>query len=119
MTGKSAVPHVLKGYKDFKKLPCWYTSSKKGWMTADLLDTIVQDLNLDMKKQKRKVVLLMDNAGCHLPIAENVYSNVTIKFLPPNMTCHIQPLDAGIINCLKVFYRKFVVEVCTLPLASK
>jgi DDE superfamily endonuclease len=33
-------------------------------------------------------------------------SNITIHFLPPNMTAHIQPMDAGIIHSFKSKYKK-------------
>jgi DDE superfamily endonuclease len=33
-------------------------------------------------------------------------TNVTVHFLPPNMTAHIQPMDAGIINSFKSKYKK-------------
>jgi hypothetical protein len=33
-------------------------------------------------------------------------SNVTIQFLPPNLTSEVQPLDKGIIQSVKLLYRK-------------
>ena len=33
-------------------------------------------------------------------------SNVTIHFLPPNTTSHIQPMDAGIIRTFKAHYSR-------------
>jgi hypothetical protein len=32
-------------------------------------------------------------------------SNITIHYLPPNMTAHIQPMDAGIIHSFKSKYK--------------
>ena len=36
---------------------------------------------------------LLDNASCHFGAAECY--NAKLAFLPPNMTAHLQPLDAG------------------------
>ena len=42
------------------------------------------------------------NASVHV-INENLnLTNVTVHFLPPNTTAHLQPCDAGIINSFKV-----------------
>ncbi|KFD50251.1 hypothetical protein M514_08879 [Trichuris suis] len=55
-----------------------------------------------------KVLLLIDNAPAH-PSAEylNVVDElVTVKFLPPNVSALIQPMDQGVIEILKWHYRK-------------
>ena len=61
-----------------------------------------------MHRQKRKVVLLVDNAPSHI-YDKNALSNVQVKFLNPNMTSHIQPLDAGIIHSFKANYRRLYI----------
>ena len=33
-------------------------------------------------------------------------SHVAVKFLPPNTTAHLQPMDGGIIRNVKAFYRR-------------
>ncbi|CAF0859881.1 unnamed protein product [Brachionus calyciflorus] len=55
----------------------------------------------------RKVCLLVDNASSHKPVE---LSNVTVKYLPPNMTSSIQPLDAGMIFSFKSHYKKKLVN---------
>ena len=71
-----------------------------------------------MKSQRRKILLLTDNAPSHkIPEDEGSHSqmhgfncismeNVLILFLPPNTTSHVQPLDAGIIRSFKAGYRR-------------
>lgn len=51
---------------------------------------------------------MIDNAPAHTP--SKSFSNITIKFNPPKMTAHIQPLDAGIIRSFKANYRKLLRE---------
>lgn len=48
-----------------------------------------------MKSENRKLVLLLDNCSSH---NVNEVSNVRNVKFPPNMTSHVQPLDAGIID---------------------
>ena len=47
----------------------------------------------DAKMTGRRVLLLLDNASCHYGAA--VCYNVKLVFLPPNMTVHLLPPDAG------------------------
>lgn len=46
---------------------------------------------------------MIDNATSHNSTQQ--YSNIVIKFLPPNLTSEIQPLDQGIIQTVKIRYR--------------
>ena len=63
---------------------------------ADNTIRFLLDLNSAMKAQRRKILLLIDNAPSHI-FEEDKLTNVKVAFLPPNMTSHIQPMDAGII----------------------
>jgi hypothetical protein len=56
-----------------------YTANKKAWMTMVLFNDWLKSLNSKMKNQKRKVLLIMDNAPSHS--VPNL-SNVEIHFLP-------------------------------------
>lgn len=63
----------------------------------------------DQRMSGRKVLLLLDNAPCH--IIEGVeLKNTQVKFLPPNYTSRIQPCDAGIIASFKKHYRRRFVH---------
>ena len=62
-----------------------------------------------MRVAGRHVILLVDNATSHS--AEGLrLTHVVVKFLPPNTTAHIQPMDAGIIRNFKGFYRGLLVR---------
>ena len=56
-----------------------------------------------MRQQNRHVLLLLDNAPSHPKLTLN---NVTLQFLPANTTSKSQPMDEGIIQALKLRYRR-------------
>ena len=51
-----------------------------------------------------KILLLIDNATVHNDFPD-VNENVKIKFLPPNTTSLLQPLDQGAIAITKAHYK--------------
>jgi hypothetical protein len=62
-------------------------------------------------------LLLVDNATSRR--GTKVMSNVTVKFLPPNLTSEVQPLDQGVIRSVKVRYRKMMLQyIVTVAEAS-
>lgn len=67
-------------------------------------------LNADMKNQGRHIILLVDNAPSHIYDPKGL-SHVRVEFLEPNMTSHIQPLDAGIIHAFKATYRRLYISL--------
>ncbi|XP_049304027.1 tigger transposable element-derived protein 6-like [Bactrocera dorsalis] len=103
--GKSKNPRCFKG----KVVPLPYYSQNKAWMTGSLWSMIMKEFDNEMGKQKRKVLLIVDNAACHKVDGLNV-EIVKITFLPPNTTSLLQPLDQGIIHCFKVYFRQIMVR---------
>ncbi|XP_067684471.1 tigger transposable element-derived protein 4-like [Haliotis asinina] len=102
--GKSEKPRC---FKNVRSLPVDYRSNGKAWMTSDLFTLTsewVNKLDQSMRRQNRKVLLLIDNCPAH-PRVPNL-KNVTVAYLPPNTTSKIQPMDQGIIASLKSNYRK-------------
>jgi len=99
--GKSKNPRCFKNFN--VNLYVNYTSNKKAWMTSALFHDWLVNFNKSMKRQRRNVLLIMDNAPSHI-IPK--LSNVKIHFLPPTTTSHLQPLDSGIIQSFKKHYRK-------------
>ena len=85
-----------------------YKYNKKAWMTAILWDEAVKSLNTRARGQGRHYLLLCDNASSHKN--DQHFSNLTLKYLPPNTTSHLQPLDGGIIASFKAQYRKKLVR---------
>ena len=103
--GKSQNPRCFKMFNP--RLYCDYYANKKAWMVNGILQDFLTSFNKKMKRENRKVLLLMDNAPSHI-IPPNL-TNVRCEFLPPTTTSHLQPMDAGIINAYKAHYRRYVV----------
>ncbi|KAL3198602.1 hypothetical protein MRX96_014417 [Rhipicephalus microplus] len=62
-----------------------------------------------MGTKVKEILLFVDNAPCHPPDTICLW-NTKMVFLPPNRTSRLQPLDAGIIKCVKQGYRKQLVQ---------
>ncbi|GFW53228.1 tigger transposable element-derived protein 6 [Trichonephila clavipes] len=103
--GKSAKPRCFKGINSF---PTKYRSNKKAWMTTELFNEWLISLNSDMKREKRHIILFLDNCTVHNNAPP--LSNVKLQFFPPNSTSKLQPLDQEIIHNFKTFYRREVVK---------
>jgi len=59
--------------------------------------------------------LILDNASVHGIASDLELKHLKIIFLPPNTTSMTQPMDAGIIQTIKLRYRKALVgKVWTL-----
>ncbi|KAJ4441209.1 hypothetical protein ANN_11060 [Periplaneta americana] len=58
-----------------------------------------------------ETILVMDNASCHLNVClQNHNSNIVCRFLPPNTTSLIQPLDQGVIESVKRRYANYFIQ---------
>ena len=71
-----------------------YEANAKAWMTGRVFERWLKAF--DQRITGRKVILLIDNAPSHAVNAVEL-RNTTIRFLPPNTTSRIQPMDADII----------------------
>ena len=100
--GKSAKPRCF-GRLDVKKLPVSYRYNKKAWMTTELMKEWLISLNKKMVAENREVILFLDNAPVHPHLS---LSNIKLQFFPPGTTAKLQPMDAGIIQTLKLKFRK-------------
>ncbi|UYV68882.1 hypothetical protein LAZ67_6001450 [Cordylochernes scorpioides] len=105
MIGKAANPRC---FKNVKTKPVDYANSARAWMTSYLFEKWLLNLDKKFTKEKRKVILFIDNCTAHNSIPP--MENVEVIFFPANMTSVIQPMDKGVIKNLKHFYRRFLVE---------
>lgn len=102
--GKAACPRVFRTeHITSRNLPVLWRSNRKAWMTSDLFTEWATLINRIMKAANRHILLFVDNAPSHPKIE---LSNVELIFFPPNLTAGAQPLDQGIIQSIKLLYRK-------------
>lgn len=103
--GKAKNPRCFKNFN--VSALCDYYNNKTAWVTSKEFVDYVTNFNESMKKNNKKVALILDNAPGHSNIQ---FSNVLLIFIPPNSTGIIQPLDLGIIRSFKASYRKYQVS---------
>ncbi|XP_055682946.1 tigger transposable element-derived protein 1-like [Lutzomyia longipalpis] len=119
----SKMPHAFSRQKiDVTKLPVTWVSNKSSWMTKGifenwLVDSFAPEVKeyLLSKNLPLKVLLLLDNAPGHgkeEEIQEKLPSFIRIKFLAPNTTSILQPMDQECIATFKKIYLKLVMKKC-------
>lgn len=118
--GKSKRPRALKNM-NMDSLPVFYRNQNKAWMTGSLFkewfDTqfvpTVKKFNEENGLPPR-ALLLIDNAPSHPSDMRLVCGGIKAIFLPPNVTSVLQPMDQGVLQNLKLGYRKkllrFIIE---------
>ncbi|GBO42627.1 Tigger transposable element-derived protein 4 [Araneus ventricosus] len=80
--GKSKKPCY---FKNVKTLPTKYLSNKKSWMTMSFFTDCLKGLDDKMRKQKRRIILFIDQYPAHPPDTDFL-KNITVKFFPANCT---------------------------------
>jgi len=111
LTGTHKLPAVfIHKYKtprcilniDKKTLPVLYYWNNSAWMQRSIFRNWIMQLNQEMRRKRKYILLLLDNVSTHRLDDNEQLSNVKLHFLPPNTTAHLQPLDQGIIYSFKV-----------------
>ncbi|XP_016664989.1 tigger transposable element-derived protein 4-like [Acyrthosiphon pisum] len=105
LIGKSAKPRCFKGIKTY---PLDYESNKKAWMTSALFEKWLSNFDKKMSLKGKKVLLLIDNCTAHK--TKKKLNSIKVDFFPPNTTSQIQPMDQGIIQNIKILYRKEIIR---------
>ena len=103
--GKAAKPRC---FKNIRQLPCMYRGQKKSWMSSELFEQWVRELDRKFKLEGRKIALIIDNCPAH-PHIDGLQA-IELFFLPPNTTSRLQPMDQGVIRSLKAHYRKMAAQ---------
>ena len=112
--GKANKPRC---FKRVRNLPCRYRAQRKSWMTAELFEEWVRELDCKFSAAKRKIALIIDNCTAH-PHVEQLAS-IELIFMPPNTTSDTQPMDQSVIRALKAKYRSLVVRKLIAALEKK
>ncbi|KAJ7316369.1 hypothetical protein JRQ81_002531 [Phrynocephalus forsythii] len=117
-------PRVFKKNNVVKsQLKVMWRSNSRAWVTRSIfmewvhevfgpsVTKYLQDKNLPMR-----CLLLLDNAPGHPPglerdLAEE-FAFINVKFLPPNTTSLIQPMDQLVISNFKKLYTKALFQRC-------
>ena len=90
----------------------WHRSASRSkwpfyWSCYSLLMSSrwIRELDVKMCLSNQHICLLIDNFSGHFIDFEP--HDIRLEYFRPNLTSHVQPLDAGIIHCFKGYY--FVV----------
>ncbi|CAF1348282.1 unnamed protein product [Rotaria sordida] len=75
--GKSLKPRCFK-HVNIQNLPVEWAANRTAWMNATLFQNWLNNLNFNMKKQNRRILLFIDNAPCHPTHIQ--LSNVKLQF---------------------------------------
>lgn len=118
LIGKSSKPRCFKNI-DVNKFPVQYVSNRKAWMTGDIWNQWLSAFDNSMIKEKRKVLIVVDNVSSHHRFSLSALQAVKVLFLPPNMTSLIQPCDQGIIRSFKTHYRTMLLQRLILHIESQ
>lgn len=68
-------------------------------MTGKIFESFLATFDRFVKTEKEMVVLMVYSVSCH-SVRANL-ANLTLKFLPSNVTAELQPLDTRIIRAIK------------------
>jgi len=115
MGTKKLKPFVISKFKNprcFKNvnlamLPVRYSNNINALMTMEKWNEWLKWLDNNVSE---KSLLLVDNCPAHTDGFSLNLKNLCIEYIPPNITLHIQPRDAGIICNFKAHYRNLLVS---------
>jgi len=108
MIGKAKQPKCFKPPRDPCPLP--YFSQPSAWMHADVFKSWFETVFVPAVRARTAlpVALISDNCGAHEELESTQVSFIP---LPPNGTFVYQPLDLGIIACLKKRYKRRFLDL--------
>ncbi|XP_056406900.1 tigger transposable element-derived protein 1-like [Hyla sarda] len=117
-------PRVFEEKKVIKdNLGVFWRCNKKAWVTGHVFYEWATEVfcplvmsYLERNQLPLKALLLVDSAPGHDPaLAESLaqFGFITVKFLPPNTTPLLQPMDQEVISTFKKLYTKKMFAECS------
>nr|XP_037270734.1 tigger transposable element-derived protein 4-like [Rhipicephalus microplus] len=79
-----------------------------------IFENWLRELDARFTRQGGKVVLIVDNCPAHRQV--DGLKSISLEFLPANITAVIQPIDQGVIQNIKVHYRRQLLQ--RMPLCA-
>lgn len=98
--GKSLRPACFER-KSGGSLGYYYRNNVKAWMTYQLFSEWITQWDRHLQVEGRSVLLLVDNFSGHGEPSDYKLTSIRLEFFSPNLTSHVQPLNAGIIASWK------------------
>ena len=89
-------------------MPLEYTHQENAWMNSVIFNNYLEKLDKRLSsllEPGKKALLVIDNCPAHPPSLVSNYTNIDLKFFPPNITSKAQPMDMGVIHSLKAHYK--------------
>ena len=114
--GKFAKPRCFNGVPKHR-IPTEYTHQRRAWMDSILFSSWLAKIDNKMTREGRRIALVVDNCRAHKKTPN--LKSIKLIYLPPNTTASCQPMDQGIIQNLKVLYRRLYVTRALLPASDK
>ena len=116
--GKAKRPRCYAGV-NMDSLPVTYRNSANAWVTSEIFYQWFHEVFVPFVGSKLiemglepKAMLILDNCLAH-PDVEQLTSRdgkIKAEFLPANVTPLIQPMDQGVLECLKRIYRQHLLR---------
>lgn len=101
--GKSLRPACF-NKKSAASFEYYYQNNAKAWMTHQLFSEWITQWDKNLQVEGRSIILLVDNFSGHSEPSDYKITSIRLEFFAPNLTSHVQPLDAGIIASWKCRY---------------
>ena len=118
LIGKSKKPRCFPNLNK-KALPIVNRNQANAWVDRDIFRDCFFNCFVTETKQKlrefgqeERASLFFDNCSAH-PSEDELISadgKTTAKFLPPNVSAFIQPMDHGVLESIKRVYRKSILK---------
>ncbi|XP_065834220.1 jerky protein homolog-like [Oscarella lobularis] len=112
--GKTEKPRCFRGINT-DSLPTLYCGKRNAWMTREIFGNWFNRCFVPSVKEaleqmgiEQKAVLIVDNCSAHPGVEEltSADGKIVTKFLPPNVTAILQPMDQGVLVQVKKKYQR-------------